>query len=467
MITIKVNNLYSSLEGHLSEDALDKIGTACSYTPKGIEYSTLVRDGRWDGSKKLFRRRSQVFPTGLMSIVRNVLESCGEQYAMVDCRVEPRISEIPVKSSPRAYQEDAVNAALDYGRGTIKGGCGAGKTNIMEFIISKTNLPTLVVTHTSTVFNQTVKRFERDFGFTVGIIGNGKWEYDKRITVGLTASLMRFDKKPELREFLSKVSCLLVDECHHISSSSFVSISEACINAYYRVGLSATPWRDDYSDLLIQAHTGRRLIDISASYLIKLGYLSRPTIKFVHFKHERQSRELKYKKLYTKEVVINEKRNALISWLAARHMRRGQSVLVSVNRVDHGEILELGIEKEFGSMSGMRCVNGDDHPDELAQTLVDLHNKKLICVIATSVYKEGVDIPSLDVLINCKAEDSSVAAYQTVGRALRRSEGKDSVLIYDIFDEGTRWLTTHSKNREEIYRTEPEFIIEHCIDKAV
>lgn len=462
-VIIYLNNLYSSIEGFLNEEVTNALSYACSYAPKGSEFSTKCREGYWDGTRKLFKRKNKLFLTGLLSVVIGVLNKYFIQYKIVDKRVEPQISDLFITTTPRDYQKDAVSVALERTRGVIKGGCGSGKTNIMEFIISKTNLPTLVVTHTTAVFNQTIERFRRNLRIDIGVIGNGSWEFGKKITVGLTASLTRVEKRKGLREFLSKIECLLIDEAHHIPAKSCLNISEACPNAYYRIGLSASPWREDLADLLIQAVTGKQLIDINASYLIQRGYLSKPTIKFIHFKHQKQSRGLKYKDFYTKTIVENEQRNKLITDIVLIHALQGESVLVSVSRIKHGEILETMIKDGFKDLhrSMIKFVNGEDHPEELAQTLVDLHERKLLVVIATSVYKEGINVPALNVLMNCKAEDSSVAAFQTIGRALRKTEDKNTVLIYDIYDEGCRWLGAHSQSREKIYSTEPEFVIQH------
>lgn len=213
------------------------------------------------------------------------------------------------------------------------------------------------------------------------------------------------------------------------------------------------------SDILITAVTGKQLCDYSASSLIQQGYLSKPYINLVHFKHKRQPSTLNYKDLYTQEVVDNVERNALICDIASKHIENNNSILISIQRVAHGDILLNALSKKYGAK--VRFVCGDDDSELLNQTLKDLDSKKILCAIATSVYKEGVDVKGLEILINANAMNSSVTAFQLVGRVLRKTPTKDKVLVYDIYDEGCRWLGEHSISREKIYRTEPEYEIKH------
>ena len=109
----------------------------------------------------------------------------------------------------------------------------------------------------------------------------------------------------------------------------------------------------------------------------------------------------------------------------------------------------------------VRFVNGQDDPDLLKDTLKHIDTKELLVCIATGIYNEGVDIPSLDCVIVGGAHNSSVMSLQIVGRALRKTKDKDTVHIYDIQDKGCKYFTDHSRNRIRIYATEPEFELKY------
>ena len=46
---------------------------------------------------------------------------------------------------------------------------------------------------------------------------------------------------------------ILVHNCHHIPAATMNNIAAQCKNAYYRIGVSATPWRDAGDEMLIEA----------------------------------------------------------------------------------------------------------------------------------------------------------------------------------------------------------------------
>jgi superfamily II DNA or RNA helicase len=51
-----------------------------------------------------------------------------------------------------------------------------------------------------------------------------------------------------------------------------------------------------------------------------------------------------------------------------------------------------------------------------------LINKEVRCVIATTVWREGIDIPSLDCVINAAGGKSEIMTLQGVGRGLRKTD---------------------------------------------
>jgi DNA repair protein RadD len=79
-----------------------------------------------------------------------------------------------------------------------------------------------------------------------------------------------------------------------------------------------------------------------------------------------------------------------------------------------------------------------------------LKNKDILCVIVTSVWREGINIPSLDCVINAVGGKSDIMVLQNVGRGLRTDEGKEEILIVDFLDP-YQFLAQHSIERLRIY----------------
>ena len=74
-------------------------------------------------------------------------------------------------------------------------------------------------------------------------------------------------------------------------------------------------------------------------------------------------------------------------------------------------------------------------------------------LIASQILKEGVNIPSIEDIINGQGGESKIFVKQyLIGRSARKYKG-EGVCIHDFYDKG-RWVEDHSKQRIKIYREE-------------
>ena len=250
----------------------------------------------------------------------------------------------------------------------------------------------------------------------------------------------------------------LVSNCHHLSASSLQQIYDACPNAYYRYGCSATPFHDADEDVLIEAVTGRLLKRYSASYLIAHNWISKPFIHLIPFKQDRLPVGTKYAEAYEQRVIKNVKRNDLVRQLAEMEADKGNSVLISVRQINHGETIYKLLKDKYKDK--VVFLNSKVASNKVSEVLQQLFRKEILIVIATSLINEGINVPSLDTLIFASCPKSPIVTMQLVGRVLRRTELKNTVNVYDIQDYGCKYLTSASKERVEIYKTEPEFVLQ-------
>ena len=95
---------------------------------------------------------------------------------------------------------------------------------------------------------------------------------------------------------------VVYDECHHLPANTFSRLST--LRAKYRVGLSATPYREDGRTDYIFALTGFP-IGLDWEDLIKLGVIERPDIKLYIL----QDRRAKMEKL--SELLIDKKKTII------------------------------------------------------------------------------------------------------------------------------------------------------------
>lgn len=480
--TAHIGNVMTSITGDVPVEFWEDLSMRMSYEVPGAFYSEAAQKGHWDGRKKLFNKRWLAFPTGLFNLFRDACAQHGIVYQINDTRKKPTHGiPIPVKGiSLRDYQLEAATAALAKQRGMVRAATGAGKTEIIAELVGRINVPTLILIHKQDIFHQLVERLEARLGVPIGQIGCGVIR-PEQITVGMIQTIHRAyggtlqgykdldpDKtaisKPEMViNTVENANAVVIDECHHIAAAIFGTVLSKCDKAFYRWGFSASPFREDNADLLLDAHTGARCVDISASELIIRGYLSKPTIYLYKFDHNRPN-AFGYPHMYEQQVVKNTFRNKIIVQAALKAISNKKSCLIAVTRIEHGQMLEAMLKQCLPGR--IKFASGQIDSAERKQILKDLNDKKLDVVIATTVFGEGIDCPSLDVLINAKANKSSIDSLQLVGRALRRTPSKSKVTVIDIYDDHCKYLGKHAKDRLKIYKTEPEFFIKQIKDHS-
>ena len=293
----------------------------------------------------------------------------------------------------------------------------------------------------------------------MGVIGDSRFE-PNLITISTIQSLWSRLKSedPAIRQVTKNCKALLIDEAHHINVAGRGKIQNTyfqialLVDAYYRIGFTATPGDEGSLDKeLLMAATGSVLHHVSSSALIKRGLLTRPIIEM--YKITPAMRFSDWQVAYSENILMNAKRNGIVVRLAEQYAAEGKSVLVVVTRVEtHGSILNDLIEDAV-------FMSGKTPTDERKQILEDFSNKKLKILIST-VVNEGVNIPSMDVIIMAGGGKSNKQTVQRVGRALRKSGDKKEARIIDFYDNDNGMLLRHSKARLRTYKKEEEFQVE-------
>lgn len=536
MISLLVQNNTTEIVG-LTETELAELATYLRYK---VESFFFARRGGWDGYTYLLKKNR--FPTGLFRRVVDLLKTIQPTH-----EIEVRDLRYPLQKGPliplsitgRDYQVDAKNVALEYPRCVLQMPTGSGKTPTIAMILAETNVPTLILTHRILLLDYLSAEISSFIGQPVGKIGDGLFDI-QRVTVGSIFTVAEkiknavgFDKDADLlkRYVTEQVECLIVDEAHHSSSSKQMQfVINRASRAYSRIGLSATPWKNANEDLWLEGLIGPMRYRLTASELIRRGFLSKPYIFFLNygkqsidaicpkcdaqatrahrtancpecgkkaqtipFSYPIQTAEVmpdfecpnqrcEHKWAHAERgivkqthimcdvmsckhtwtpfqntkrvgVVTNVVRNRLIAKLASDRIKRNRSVLISVEQINHGKAILAEVLKTIAP-SQVVFIQAST-PDKFG-ILKAFEEKKILCVIATSVLGEGVNIPSLDVLINAKGDEGAIGLIQIVGRVLRRTKTKRKVTVFD-FNDKFAYFNKKSHIRREILKLEPEF----------
>jgi len=351
----------------------------------------------------------------------------------------------------RDDQLDLISNAIKEGRGIIKAPTGSGKTIIMLGILSGYNNPkpkVLILCHTLTLVKQLIGELVKYNFVPVREITGGSIETTPcPITVATMQSFIKQDL-PKWRKFFDIV---IVDECHHVSSFSG-TYAKILTNIYapVRFGFTATLPTNDEAKMALEGHIGKVIGELTIQEAAELNILAKPKIKFIKVPFSQQIKDLKrYADVYQFGIVENKARNRLILKTVKGFLSQGKTILIHVIKIEHGKIL-----KEMGKLLyniNMEFVQGSTEGEARDEIRKLFNQKKIKCVVTTAVWKEGVDIPSLDVIVNACGGKSEVQTLQTIGRGLRKTKDKDKVIIVDFLDLSHYYLTNHLAERLGLY----------------
>lgn len=439
---------------------------------------------KWDGSRKLFNIQTRRFPVGLLKMVTNLLQNYGfsvhydnrRAYSNAECEFDMTNFE------EREYQTRVVYSSVTNGNGIVKAATGSGKTTMAARTIGAINKPAIFIVHTRDLLYQTIEAFSRMFpGEEIGQIGDGEFKY-RDITVATMQSLAilgdvkyesykydedsqtikeskkvyeREELKAQFQEYRKRVGIVMFDEVQLICSQTAYSVRFLFDYANYAFGYSASPWRDDGSDLMIEAAFGERICDVTASELIDLGYLVRPHIE-IHRVNDHIWRGKKYSEIYDSAIVQNPMRNIQVANDAYEQYKIGRNTLVLINYIAHGETLEA-ILQDMGAPAVF--ISGKSRMKHRKQVIQDMRDGKAPIVVASTIADVGLDVPRLQTVVEAGAGKSSVTALQRLGRVMRPFEGKDAC-YFITYRDNAPFLSTQVDNKIRIWSTEPNFIIE-------
>jgi len=330
------------------------------------------------------------------------------------------------------HQLRALNAMLRTNTGIIKATTSAGKSYVISAFLRATKMPTLIIVNKVTLAQQLRKGFIKD-GIDCGICsGQGYTKGDCMVT-----TIQSVKKITDLDRY----KCLIVDEVHQASSTTFQDFFKR-VSYPYKFGFSATPYnKNHYKFALIRQFFGSIIEEIGAEELMENEVIAIPDITFVPIECKNT---LDYPSAYQEAIVYNDIRNKKILELIEKH--KGEQILILIKIIEHGEILKEKLPEAV-------FVNGrDSSPKERLRVIEEFEKKNINIIISSNIFNEGISISNIQVLIIASAGKGLAESSQKLGRALRITEDKKTAIVYDFFDKGNKFTERHSKMRASIYK---------------
>ncbi len=412
---------------------------------------------------KMFDKIDLTFGIGMLKVVKSHCKENNIEFDVKDYSYEiPDIKGDSRLSGKYEFQVDAVRRFYQKRFGIIKVPTRGGKTfltaEIARYFLLSEQGNFLFVTDNTTLFTQACNDiktfFEPHGGIEVSQIKSGLIDTSKRITVGMIQTIQSTfskrckdkQKKRLLTKYMNELKFLCIDEIHDNSSDSRMKIYKKCKNLEFQLCLSATPYKDDSlkKNLKLQSWSGGVIYDIKESKLREIGVLSSYKVFMIFIDHtENHIPEEGYADLRKTLLIYNTERNELIIRVLKVMNRLQLKTLVLFQDIAHGD--EISLKTGIPFISGV--TKGDVREEEKLKFL----SGKGGCLLASGIFKKGVTLPQVEVMVNVGGGLESSNTIQKKGRVLGVTDDKKRSLIIDFFDHDNTYFSEHSDTRLNTY----------------
>ena len=339
---------------------------------------------------------------------------------------QPRGAQIEALYALEQTREDGAT------KGLVQAATGVGKTYLAAFDSVKFKR-VLFVAHREEILKQAAESFRNvrnsdDYGFFMGEVK----DTDKSLIFASVASL---GKKEYLNnKYFEKdyFDYIVIDEFHHAVSSQYQNIIEY-FTPKFLLGLTATPERMDSKNIYelcdynVPFEIGLKEA-INKGILVPFHYYGiydetdYSNIRFVRGRYE----EKELNKIY----IGNVSRYNLIFKHYMKY-RPKRTLGFCCSRMHAEAMAKAFTQRGIPSVAVYSNANGEFSEDrEIA--ISKLLKGEIKVIFSVDMFNEGIDVPSVDMVMFLRPTESPVVFLQQLGRGLRTSKGKEYLIVLDF-----------------------------------
>jgi len=426
-----------------------------SFTVPNAKFMPSVKNRYWDGKVRLFSIKTNKIYIGLLPYVDEfcrergydiigINDIIGEKERQPD---ENFIQELGLPFEPRDYQLDAFRTAVQYGRQLLLSPTASGKSLIIYLLARYYNKKTIIIVPTTSLVEQMAKDF-KDYGYDKEIckIYSKQPVFDSDITISTWQS---FSKAP--KEIMQSFEVVVGDEAHLFKANVLKGILEKMRKTAIRFGTTGTLDGSECHRLQLEGMFGPVKKVVSTKELIDDGTIAKLNIDCVILRHTKQK-----KMSYQEEMdylVSNDARNEFICNLV--YSLSGNTLVLFQYVEKHGVLLHDKMFKRLGENLHYVYGGTDTEDREAVREIVEKAKNDTI-LASYGTFSTGVNIKRIDNIVFASPSKSRIRNLQSIGRGLRKVDGKDSMRLFDIADDlqCDNYTLSHLKDRINIYNEE-------------
>ena len=427
-----------------------------SFTVPNAKFMPSVKNRYWDGKVRLFSIKTNKIYIGLLPYVDEFCRERGYDIVGINDVIgdkerqpdEDFIQELGLPFEPRDYQLDAFRTAVQYGRQLLLSPTASGKSLIIYLLARYYNKKTVVIVPTTSLVEQMAKDF-KDYGYDKEIckIYSGQPVFDSDITITTWQS---FSKAP--KDVMEKFEVVVGDEAHLFKANVLKGILEKMKNTAIRFGTTGTLDGSECHRLQLEGLFGPVKKVVSTKELIDEGTIANLSIDCVILCHTKQK-----KMTYQEEMdylVSNDARNIFIVNLV--RSLKGNTLVLFQYVEKHGVILHSMMSNTDMGGNLHYVYGGTDTEDRESVREIVEKNKEDTILASYGTFSTGVNIKRIDNIVFASPSKSRIRNLQSIGRGLRKTDGKDKLRLFDIADDlgCENYTLNHLKDRINIYNEE-------------
>lgn len=463
----KHNEVYSRI---LTDDMgiLQELSDYFTFFVPGYKFMPAYKAKAWDGKVRLFNPMNKTLYAGLnlyvesfakerSYIVEYDYDNSAKNFSLIEAK--KYLEEQKFTLQPRDYQIEAFVHAIRYSRGLFLSPTASGKSFIIYMILRWHLSPTLIIVPTTTLVHQMASDFA-DYGFNSDkychkIYAGQEKETCKPVIITTWQSIY---KQP--KSWFDQFDVVVGDEAHLFKSKSLTNIMTKLENCEYRYGFTGTLDGTKTHKLVLEGLFGPVKQVTTTKKLMDEKHLADFKIKIIVLKYSNQSRKDLAGLTYQNEMdflVAHDARNKFIKNLTLS--LEGNTLLLFQYVDKHGKLLYNLINDEVKDRHVFFVHGGvkGDERDEIRH-IVEKENDAII-IASYGTFSTGVNIKNLHSVIFASPSKSKIRNLQSIGRGLRKSDTKESAVLYDIADDLTwrkkmNFTMKHLMERVSVYDEE-------------
>lgn len=348
------------------------------------------------------------------------------EFSSANDSFEPRGAQIEALYSLENTREEGFDKAL------VVAATGIGKTYLAAFD-SKDYHRILFVAHREEIIKQAAQSFRNvNPDKSIGFFFNKYKDTDKDITFALVQTLGRKSYLTEKYFKPTDFDYIIVDEFHHAAANNYLNILDY-FKPEFLLGLTATPERLDNKDVFAlcdynNVYEVRLKEAINKGWLVPFRYygifddtIDYDTVNMRNGVYEEKDLEEK--------LMINKRAELILN----HYLKYSSSSTIGFcSSIKHAEYMAKYFSEHDVPSAAVYSGEQGEYAQERNQVIDNLKKGNIKVLFTVDMFNEGLDVPSIDMVLFLRPTQSPTIFLQQLGRGLRKDENKNYLTVLDF-----------------------------------